>query len=380
MKIPRPFKTDYDFEHFRKVVTRETKKGPVPLVELFADPEIMAEATGIDFPADGWMKLNNIDVRTSKEEEIEFITLGIKYMDLSVEFAKAVGYDYVTAFPIIPLPRSAQTLKSNPQQQGKMRVWQNEHQGSIASLDEVDKYPWPAPEQVSLFPIDYVAAKMPQGMKVMAFMIGAFEYLRLLIGFEAMAVKSIEEPELLEEILERLTKVLESATDKIAAHPAVGAVFYGDDLGFNSGLMMSPKWFRAHLFPRLKKIAHACKKHNKPFLFHSCGNVEAAMNDLIDTVGITARHAFQDNIEPVEKFYQRYHDRIAVLGGIDVNLLAAGTPDQVRARTGEVLQACAPTGGICIGTGNSVTNYCKIENYYAMIDAVREWNKKRYEV
>jgi len=376
MKIQKPFKTEPDFEHFRKVVTRETKKGPVPLVELFADPEIMAEATGVDFPADGWMKLNNIDVRSSKEEEIEFITLGIKYMDLCVEFSKAVGYDYVTAIPIIPFPRSVQFLKSNPQQQGKVRVWQNEHQGSISSPGDIDKYPWPAPEQVSLFPIDYIAAKMPQGMKVMAFLIGVFEYLRLLVGFEAMAIKSIEEPELLAEILERLTRVMEIATDKIAAHPAVGAVFYGDDMGFNQGLMMSPKWFRANLFPRQKRIADACKKHDKPFLFHACGNVDAVMNDLINTVGITAKHAFQDNIEPVEKFYQRHHDRISILGGIDVNLLAAGNPDQVRDRTRQVLEACAPSGGLCIGTGNSVTNYCKIENYYAMIDTVREWNER----
>jgi uroporphyrinogen decarboxylase len=169
---------------------------------------------------------------------------------------------------------------------------------------------------------------------------------------------------------------LESATDKIAAHPAVGAVFYGDDMGFNQGLMMSPKWFREHLIPRQKRIANACKKHGKPFLFHSCGNVEAIMDDLIDVVGIDAKHAFQDNIEPVEKVYERYHGRVAILGGIDVNLLAAGTPEQVRARTRQVLEACAPTGGICIGSGNSVTNYCKIENYYAMVDETREWNEK----
>jgi len=35
----------------------------------------------------------------------------------------------------------------------------------------------------------------------------------------------------------------------------------------------------------------------------------------------------------------------------------------------------APTGGIVIGSGNSVTNYCKIENYGAMIDETREWNE-----
>ena len=29
-----------------------------------------------------------------------------------------------------------------------------------------------------------------------------------------------------------------------------------------------------------------------------------------------------------------------------------------------------------LGSGNSVTNYCKIENYYAMIDETRKWNQE----
>jgi hypothetical protein len=41
--------------------------------------------------------------------------------------------------------------------------------------------------------------------------------------------------------------------------------------------------------------------NGRPFLFHSRGQVDAIMEDLIETVGIDARHSFQDNIEPVEE-------------------------------------------------------------------------------
>ena len=30
------------------------------------------------------------------------------------------------------------------------------------------------------------------------------------------------------------------------------------------------------------------------------------------------------------------------------------------------------------GRGNTVTNYCKIENYYAMIDETRKWNAEHF--
>jgi uroporphyrinogen decarboxylase len=103
------------------------------------------------------------------------------------------------------------------------------------------------------------------------------------------------------------------------------------------------------------------------------------MEDLIEIVGIDARHGLQYNIEPIEKNYKKYGDRIAILGGVDVDLLARGTPHAVRAHTRQVLQACAPKGGFCIGSNNSVANFCKIENYYAMLDETRKWNEEHQE-
>jgi len=99
------------------------------------------------------------------------------------------------------------------------------------------------------------------------------------------------------------------------------------------------------------------------------------MEDLIETVGIDAKHSFQDNIEPVEEVYRKYGDRIAILGGMDVDLLSRGTTDQVRARAREILEACAPGGGYCMGSGNSLPNFVNVENYYAMLDETRKWNE-----
>jgi len=372
MTTETPFKEGHDFDHFRKVIMRETAEGPVPILELVADVDAMAEITGMDFPPDAQTKLLN----AGKNADPEIIQLGIKYMDMTLEFSLKMGYDYVTAFPIVPVPRTSMQLEDDTAKPGQKRGWQNEHSGLIASRKDFDNFPWPSVEEIAVFPIDYTASKMPESMKVMAFYFGIFEDLRALMGIENLAIKSIEEPDLVDDILERLTALAEHAMELIAAHPATGAVFYADDMGFNLGTMLSPKWFREYVIPRQKRIADICHKHDKPFLLHSCGQVDALMEDLIEVVGIDARHSFEDNIEPVEDVYKKYGDRIAVLGGVDVNLLSIGTPDQVRARTRQILEACAPGGGYCVGSGNSVTNYCKIENYYAMIDETKKWNKE----
>ncbi len=372
MVMERPFKEGADFEHLRSVITRETREGPVPMIELFADPEIMSEVTGIDFPADRTMELITPGSDLSEEQ----LELGVRLLDLSLAFSRTVGYDHVTVIPVLPLPRTRKHLKENPRQQGMVRLWENEHEGLITSRQEFEAFPWPSPDQVLVIPIDYLAGKMPEGMKAISFWYGIFEDLKRLMGIENMAIKSIEEPDLLDDILERLTELAVAAVDKAAAHPATGAIFYGQDMGFNQSTLLSPDFLREHVLSRDRRIAEACHKHGKLFLYHSCGQVDALMEDLIQDVGIDAKHSFQDNIEPVEKTYEKYGRRIAILGGVDVDLLSRGAPEEVRIRTREILDACAPAGGFCIGSGNSVTNFCRIENYYAMVDEVREWNEE----
>jgi len=375
-KIAKPFKVGADFEHLRKVIMRETTGGPVPIIELSADAEIMARVTGIDFSASDYNKLKTMNQDGSLEEiDEETMEIGMRFMDLSANFSRMVGYDYVTASAIVPIRRTKANLKDDPNDVETIRIWQEEHQGLIMSREDYDAYPWPSTDSINLVALDLLPGMIQPGMKVLCFVMGIFEDLRALMGLEQMAYKSIEEPELLGDILENLTVLCEAAVDRSAAHPACGAIFYADDLGHTNSTMVSPDFMREWIFPRQKRIAEACHRHGKPFLFHCCGQVDAIMEDLIEAVGIDARHSFQDNIEPVEEVYRKYGDRVAILGGVDVDLLARGTPDQVRARTREILEACAPGGGFCMGSGNSLPNFVNVENYYAMLDETSKWNE-----
>jgi len=371
LKIERPFKPKPDFEHLKKALMRETKQGPVPLIELVVDTEIMAEAIGADFPADRFLELYTLSEKPTPERLI----LGARFLEINLNFSAQVGYDYTMVFPVSPLVRTKRQLGKNPKQADKMRAWQDEHQGIITTREEFENYPWPGLDKVNIISVEALKNKLPEGMKFIFFIFGIFEDLKEMMGFETMAVKSIEEPELLGDILEKLTQLNERQIELAASHPQVGAIFYAEDMGFNNGPMLSPNWFREWVFPKHKRLADICHKHNKPFLIHSCGRIELLMEDLIEYVGIDARHSFQDNVETVEEVYKKYHSRIAILGGLDVGLLANGAREQVRARTREILEFCGKDGGFAFGSGNSVPNYCKIENYYAMIDEARKWNE-----
>jgi uroporphyrinogen decarboxylase len=113
-----------------------------------------------------------------------------------------------------------------------------------------------------------------------------------------------------------------------------------------------------------------------PFLLHSCGNLAAVMEPLIEEVQIDALHSFEDVILPVETFVDRYGDRVAAIGGVDMDLLARGSEEAVRTRTRQILEACAPGCGYILGSGNSLANYIPPGNFLAMLDEGWRYNTR----
>jgi uroporphyrinogen decarboxylase len=80
-------------------------------------------------------------------------------------------------------------------------------------------------------------------------------------------------------------------------------------------------------------------------------------------------HSYEDCIEPVEKAYTHWGPRIAIVGGIDVDVMVRATPAAIHQRALGLLALSAKRGGYALGTGNSVPPYIPDENFFAMISA-----------
>ncbi len=197
---------------------------------------------------------------------------------------------------------------------------------------------------------------------------GVLENVMWLMGYRPMSYAMADQPDLVQALFDRVGEMLVHVFDRMASHETVGAVFLGDDMGFKTQTMISPEAMRRYVFPWQRRIVDAVHAHGKPLLLHACGNLDAVMDDLIDCVGVDAKHSFEDVITPVTEAKKRWGGRVALLGGVDVDLLSRATPQQVRRRTREVLQVCMPGGGYALGSGNSVANYIPVENYLAMLE------------
>ena len=150
-------------------------------------------------------------------------------------------------------------------------------------------------------------------------------------------------------------------------------------MGFKTSTLIAPDQLREYILPWHARYARLAHEHGRPFILHSCGQIEAVMPDLVESVRIDGRHSYEDVIDPIERVHARWGHKVAVLGGVDVDLLARGTPQAVRRRTREILNACAPAGGYACGSGNSVTNYVPIANYLAMVETVHAYNGRMEE-
>jgi uroporphyrinogen decarboxylase len=211
---------------------------------------------------------------------------------------------------------------------------------------------------------------LPKGMKLLPYSPdGVLENVIRLMGFDALCFSLRDDPLLVEDVFEQVGSRLVRYYKEAVQHDNVGACLANDDWGFITSTLISTADLRQYVFPWYKQIVEISHAAGKPAILHSCGYFENIVEDIIEDMGFNGRHSYEDNILPVEEAYEKYHDRIAILGGIDVNFMCESTPDEVYLRSKHMLERASVRGGFALGTGNSVPEYMPDENFFALIRA-----------
>lgn len=237
-----------------------------------------------------------------------------------------------------------------------------------------DAYPWPRVSDIDTDFIEKAKNVLPSGMKfVVLGPMGVLENAVKLVGYQQLCTLLIDDPKLVGDIFEQIGRRLAEYYKYVVQYSCVGACISNDDWGFRTQTMLSPRDLRRFVFPWHKEIVQNVHQAGKPVILHCCGYFDEIIDDVIDEMAFDGRHSYEDTIVPVEEAYERYHDRIAILGGIDMNFLCRATPDEVFARSQSMLQRADGYGGYALGSGNSVPEYVPRENYLAMIEAAKKY-------
>lgn len=329
----------------------------VPLVELAIAEEVMAELGGPLPPLPA-----NPTARQLRE-----------WAQARVRLWWRLGYDYYRVRVEIPFTVDRLSTTDTATGQGQ-RHWVNEHDGILRAHADVQRYAWPGRADMGLSQAEAAIACLPEGMGAIGFSGGVLEWATGLMGLERFMVCLYDQPDLAREVVDRVGAAILEGFELLCEMDAIFALWLGDDMGFKTATLASPEHLREYILPWHRRYAELAHRTGRLFLLHSCGQVEAVMPDLVETVGIDAKHSFEDVIMPVEEFHRRWGGKVGVMGGVDVDLLARQSEERVRERTLQILEACAPAGGYSCGSGNSVTNYVPAGNYLAMVETVHRFN------
>ena len=357
-----------DFTELVSMLKGERAPQRVHILEISIDPEIL-QVIQETYLGEPWILPRGAHFLKKPDQA---------YYRQLVNLYYRLGYDFVPIWPFwmnYPDKKVLRTTDTaNPD--GETRDWVDASAALIKSRVDYESFPW---EQIYAAPqtFEMVARSLPDGMKMMVISTLFENVFESLLGTEGLFYLLNDDPQLVEDVFNRWGQLVYDFYAAVIRLDAVGGIFHVDDLGFNSGTLISPADLHRLVFPWLAKYAALAHHNHKPFFLHSCGNLykktPSVMDELIVRVGIDGFHSFQDEILPVGAAKARYGQRVALLGGADIHKISTLPEADLRIYLRGILETCMPGGRFAFGSGNSIANYVPLENYAILLDEARHW-------
>ncbi|MGC8971688.1 MAG: uroporphyrinogen decarboxylase family protein [bacterium] len=175
-----------------------------------------------------------------------------------------------------------------------------------------------------------------------------FMYMRLyyLRGFENLMIDIATEDQRLWKLIDM---VLEYNIKLIKKWIEVGAEFlyFGDDLGNQDRLPISPEKWRRYLKPCYKKMFSLCRENNVYVYFHSDGHILEIIDDLIEC-GINVLNP-QIRANTIDGLVKMAKGKVCIDLDLDRQLFPFATPKEIREHIEEaVVKLNDPRGGLML--------------------------------
>jgi uroporphyrinogen decarboxylase len=192
------------------------------------------------------------------------------------------------------------------------------------------------------------------------------------------------EPKHAHDFLDKLVEIHLANLEKFlsAVGDYIDIILFGDDLGMQTGPIISPRMYREFFKPRHRLLWNRAKQlADIKVMLHCCGGVRELMPDLIEA-GLDAINPVQISCSGMEA------DRLKADFGKDItfwgggcdtrNILPTGTPQQVAENVKEQVSILSPGGGFVFQQVHNILANIPPANIVAMFDAVKGDSNNRY--
>lgn len=199
---------------------------------------------------------------------------------------------------------------------------------------------------------------------------------RNLMGEEEFLLATIDNPELVAAVIDRLTQSYMEMNRAYleATRGLIDVYYFGSDLGTQRSMFMSPEMCRQFVIPAIGRIARQAKEFGLPVMYHTCGAVAGIVEDVIGC-GVDVLDPVQVNalgMEPAT-LAADFKGRITFHGGVSTQTtLPNGSPEEVGQVVREMIGTLGPMGLIA-GPDQEMIGQIPLANIEAMCRAVREY-------
>jgi len=203
----------------------------------------------------------------------------------------------------------------------------------------------------------------------------AGEFLYRLDGFMMMLAGA---PRRAHAFLDRLTELHLANLERYlgAVGPYLDVIAFGDDLGMQTGPLVSPAMYREFFQPRQALLWQRAKQLAEvKVMLHCCGGVRELLPGMIEA-GLEAINPVQTNcagmaVAGLKRDFGR--DLTLWGGGCDTrDVLPHGTPETIRRHVREQIAVLSPGGGFVFQQVHNILSDVPAANIVAMLAAARE--------
>jgi uroporphyrinogen decarboxylase len=202
-------------------------------------------------------------------------------------------------------------------------------------------------------------------------------------GFEQFLIDVSFEPDFASALMSKLVDIALARLEvglKACGKYLQCVRFAGDDMGQQSGLLMSPKMFREVVKPVFARYYQEARKMIDDYdpeikiMAHTDGDVYPIIPDYIE-MGLDVLNPVQPYVKEMEhdKLKAEFGDRLSFHAGIDIqNVMPFGTVDEVKAEAVKVMRVLGQSGGYILAPTHYLQGDVPPENVIALRDAVME--------
>jgi uroporphyrinogen decarboxylase len=197
-----------------------------------------------------------------------------------------------------------------------------------------------------------------------------FERAWSLRGMENLMMDMVQHPSFVHELLDLITAYNLKLLDCMSGYTLDGA-YFGDDWGYQRGLLMSPDMWRRFIKPRVARMYGRAHELGWDVFIHSCGNITSILDDVVEA-GVDVFNPFQPEVIDLGRVLEQQAGKLAFYGGLSIQkTLPFGGKEEVAREVEHRLGLARRFGGYIVSPSHDMPPDVPVENVLTMLETLR---------